>query len=252
VATVLVIGRTHANAEAVALALNQVEHRITTHAATAADAREVAYTCSPNVAAIDLGVEVGLRLVRDLVRRLPALRVVVYGCSNDKRERSAWADAGATRVVSSSASLGALVECVRADLRRTTHSEQKSHFATPNRYGRVARAADLTQREREVTRLIALGLSNREIAETLCLELPTVKNHIQHLMRKLGVHRRADAARILEGRPINDLLSGPAGDSSLRQPNDTFVRVGASTARQAVFRAGSAIPSSSAKQGLLG
>jgi DNA-binding CsgD family transcriptional regulator len=155
-------------------------------------------------------------------------------------------------MVAGSTSLGVLVECIRADLRRTPHSEQKSHFATPNPHGRVARAADLTRREREVTRLIALGLSNREIAETLCLELPTVKNHVQHLMRKLGVHRRADAAQMLEGRAINDLLSGPAGDSSPRRPNDTFVRVGASTARQAVFRAESAIPSGPAQQGLLG
>lgn len=53
---------------------------------------------------------------------------------------------------------------------------------------------ELTQRERDVLRLIAAGLSNREVAETLCVELPTVKNHVQHLMKKLGVHRRSDAA----------------------------------------------------------
>ena len=52
---------------------------------------------------------------------------------------------------------------------------------------------DLTDREREVLDLIASGLSNDEIAETLCISPKTVRNHITRVFRKLDVSRRARA-----------------------------------------------------------
>ena len=56
---------------------------------------------------------------------------------------------------------------------------------------------DLTPREREVLSLIALGLSNSEIAERLTLELGTVKNHVHHILEKLNVSSRQDAVAYL-------------------------------------------------------
>lgn len=51
----------------------------------------------------------------------------------------------------------------------------------------------LTQREMEVLHLMALGLSNHEIADKLCVSLPTVKTHSSNLYEKLGVKRRTQA-----------------------------------------------------------
>jgi DNA-binding NarL/FixJ family response regulator len=58
----------------------------------------------------------------------------------------------------------------------------------------------LTARELQVVELIQEGLSNKEIAQQLCIELPTVKHHVHHILSKLDVPRRADVARKISGR----------------------------------------------------
>jgi ATP/maltotriose-dependent transcriptional regulator MalT len=58
----------------------------------------------------------------------------------------------------------------------------------------------LTRREREIVCLIGKGLSNKEIADSLRIELPTVKNHVHNILEKLRVHRRADAVAAARAR----------------------------------------------------
>jgi DNA-binding NarL/FixJ family response regulator len=53
---------------------------------------------------------------------------------------------------------------------------------------------DLTRREREVLKLVSQGLSNRQIARTLWIAESTVKVHIHHVLEKLGVQSRTEAA----------------------------------------------------------
>ena len=52
---------------------------------------------------------------------------------------------------------------------------------------------DLTDREREVLRRLALGESNKAIADALCVSEETVKTHVGHILAKLGVENRAQA-----------------------------------------------------------
>jgi DNA-binding CsgD family transcriptional regulator len=54
----------------------------------------------------------------------------------------------------------------------------------------------LTKREREVTRLVASGLTTVEVAEHLVLSPETVKSHVHNAMAKLGAHTRAHAVAI--------------------------------------------------------
>jgi DNA-binding NarL/FixJ family response regulator len=58
----------------------------------------------------------------------------------------------------------------------------------------------LTRREREVAALMREDLSNKEIATRLHIEVATVKNHVHNVLDKLQVHRRGEAARLLEPR----------------------------------------------------
>jgi DNA-binding NarL/FixJ family response regulator len=54
----------------------------------------------------------------------------------------------------------------------------------------------LTVREAEILAMLKLGLSNREIAEQLCIAVHTVKNHVHSLLTKLGVSTRGQAAAL--------------------------------------------------------
>lgn len=62
--------------------------------------------------------------------------------------------------------------------------------------------SQLTRREREVAQLMCEGLSNKDIAQRLTIEVATVKNHVHSVLDKLHVHRRGDAARLLEPLPM--------------------------------------------------
>ena len=75
----------------------------------------------------------------------------------------------------------------RDELRRVTGA-----LATPRLNADVE--VPLTQRESEVLRQLALGLTNKEIAQALHISYETVKEHVQHILRKVGVSDRTQAA----------------------------------------------------------
>ncbi len=75
----------------------------------------------------------------------------------------------------------------REELRRVTGA-----LSTPRVVGDIE--VSLTQRESEVLRQLALGLTNKEIAKALSISYETVKEHVQHILRKVGVSDRTQAA----------------------------------------------------------
>ena len=60
----------------------------------------------------------------------------------------------------------------------------------------IPEALPLSEREREVLRLLALGRTTRNIADSLHVSHPTVRNHIQNILKKLGAHSRLEALAI--------------------------------------------------------
>jgi len=75
----------------------------------------------------------------------------------------------------------------REELRRVTGA-----LATPRLAAEVE--VPLTQRESEVLKQLALGLTNKEIAQALHISYETIKEHVQHILRKIGVTDRTQAA----------------------------------------------------------
>lgn len=110
-------------------------------------------------------------------------RAVALGASGYLLKNS-----GSDKIVSAIKSVAAGENIwTRDELRRVTGA-----LATPRLASDVE--VPLTQRESEVLRQLALGLTNKEIAQALTISYETVKEHVQHILRKIGVSDRTQAA----------------------------------------------------------
>ena len=170
-------------------------------AATAAGAVAGIRSERPDLALVDTTTVDLRRALRELRGAVSGLPVVAFGVPETDDRVVECAEAGATAIVTR--------ECELATLLNTLESVQHGELlCTPRvaasllrRVGTLAAdrpapgpATTLTTREQQVISLIDDGLSNKEIARELCIEVPTVKNHVHHILEKLQVRRRAEAA----------------------------------------------------------
>lgn len=99
--------------------------------------------------------------------------------------------AGASALVSKSASADGIVETVR----RVARGEQGLVLTTGSHRPRPAPELvdeGLSEREQEILGLVLDGLTNAAIAERVCVEMSTIKTHMRNILRKLGVGNRRD------------------------------------------------------------
>ncbi len=142
----------------------------------------------------------GFEATRAIVESDPGVRVVMLTVIPEGEGIAAAIEAGASGYLAKDTSIDNLVMAVRAAakggaflspaaadilLRRPRH-EDASRAPTP--------ADLLTAREREVLQLIAQGLENAQIAQTLDISSRTVKNHVSSILAKLGLPSRVQAA----------------------------------------------------------
>jgi two-component system nitrate/nitrite response regulator NarL len=160
----------------------------------------------PDVALVDIGGPAGPAAVMAMRERVPGLRVIALGISELESDVIRWAEAGIDGLVSRQASLDDLMATVDSVARGETLCSPRMTAALLRYVGTLARerqsprtTSSLTAREREIAGLIDQGLSNKEIAQRLCIELATVKNHVHNLLEKLGVRRRGEAAAACRG-----------------------------------------------------
>ncbi|TWK81965.1 Transcriptional regulatory protein DesR [Bacillus paralicheniformis] len=78
-------------------------------------------------------------------------------------------------------------------------TEGKRIFSPELTFDAIHKVNPLSEREREILRLAALGMTTKEIAAELFLSAGTVRNYISEIMNKLGAKNRTEAARVAEG-----------------------------------------------------
>src|SRR4051812_21857270 len=152
----------------------------------------------PDVVVLDMRLPDGdgAALCRDLLARMPGLRCLVLTSYSDQDALDAALEAGASGFLLKQVRGPALVSAVR------TVAAGGSLFddlvPAPRRSGPGTagsqRLGTLTDQERSVLRLIGEGLTNRQIGERMGLAEKTVKNYTSHLLAKLGLERRTQAA----------------------------------------------------------
>lgn len=154
----------------------------------------------PDVALLDVRMPKcdGLTCLGRLRAELPNLPVLMFSAYDNPTYVARAVAMGAAGYLNKSASRDRILTALRQaaagesiwtreELRRVTGS-----LSTPR--SPIGLEVPLTRREGEVLKQLALGLSNKEIARTLAISYETVKEHVQHILRKVGVSDRTQAA----------------------------------------------------------
>ncbi len=170
------------------------------------EAVEVAAQVQPDVVLMDVRMPVldGVRATRRLKRALPHCRVIVLTTFDDDEYVFDALRAGAVGYLLKDVPSARLVEAIRATARGESILEPSVAAKVIAEFTRVSSMVPaaqmeqlvepLSERELEILALIARGASNKEIADQLFIAEGTVKNHVTHILGKLGVRDRTQAA----------------------------------------------------------
>jgi DNA-binding NarL/FixJ family response regulator len=169
----------------------------------AGDARQAIFearSTKPDIVLMDvvLGDESGIDLTPELLHEQPQARVLVLSMQDDPRYvREAFA-AGARGYVLKEAADTELVTAIREIARGGSyvHPALGARMAAADAAAADAAEHDpLSDREREVLRLLALGHTNQEIAKLIYVSVRTAETHRAHIMQKLRLETRAELVR---------------------------------------------------------
>ena len=169
----------------------------------------------PDVVVLDLRLPVldGVETTRRMAAEHLGVRVLVLSASGEEGDVLSAVKAGATGYLVKSASSAELIEAVRRTaagdavftpgLAGLVLGEFRRMMSAPGKDDAADRPR-LTDRETEILRLVAKGLSSRQIAERLVLSHRTVQNHTQNVLAKLQLHNRVELARYAIERGLDD------------------------------------------------
>ena len=177
----------------------------------------------PQVLVLDLQIPApnGVAVTREVVTLDPGVRVLILSASGEQQDVLEAVKAGATGYLVKSASRVELLDAVRRVAQGDTVFTAGLAGLVLGEYRRLSdapekgRAEDdtprLTDRETEVLRLVAKGMSYKQIAERLVLSHRTVQNHVQNTLRKLQLHNRVQLVRYAIEQGLDDLEDGGSG-----------------------------------------
>jgi len=163
----------------------------------------IAAAARPDVVVLDLQLPdvSGVEVINGLRAELPGVRILMLSASGEQQDVLDAVKAGATGYLLKSAGLAEFLEAVSRTAAGDTVFTPGLAGLVLGEFRRLAvepldkAAPKLTERETEVLRLVAKGLSYRQIAERLVLSHRTVQNHVQNTLGKLQLHNRVELTR---------------------------------------------------------
>ena len=191
---------------AVARAISGPDMTVVAEVATAEEALTLAPQVAPDILLLDIALPgmSGVQLVRELAPRLPATRIVMLTASSEDRDVADAIHYGASGYLTKDVTPEALARALRATQTEELVMPRRlagrllarlSRRTAPNATPGDQPVDALTPRERDVLRLLADGLGDRDIATALTISRRTVETHVSSIIHKLGVRNRAEAAR---------------------------------------------------------
>jgi DNA-binding NarL/FixJ family response regulator len=198
--------------DAAARSLTEAGLVISGTAGNGAQALRIAAATRPDVVLLDLNLPdfSGAEVTRQLLAALPSVRVLMLSASGERQDVLDAVTAGASGYLLKSAEVRELIDAVHATaaghavftpglaglvLGEYRRLAQAGVPAAPASASREPRAPQLTDRETEILRLVATGLTYPQIAQRLTLSPRTVQNHVQNTLSKLQLHNKAQLVR---------------------------------------------------------
>ena len=179
--------------------------KVVGEAADGIEAVHRAEEMAPDVVVMDVRMprSTGIEAARRIRERLPDTKVIMLTVSDSEEDLYAAVKAGASGYLLKEISIEELADAVRAVA--SGHSLISPSMASKllTEFNALVQHAEerhrsllpsLTDRELDVLKLVAKGLSNREISEELYISENTVKNHVRNILEKLRLRSRTEAA----------------------------------------------------------
>jgi two-component system nitrate/nitrite response regulator NarL len=184
-------------------------------ASSIGEAIERVASLDPAVIIIDMATRDSLSGVRSLAVAAPLSKIVVFAVDEHATDVPAYAEAGIAGYVPADASIDDLAATIVSVTRDEVPCSPRVAGALFRRIATLAAGVTrsgqqtaLSHREQEILALIRGGLSNKDIARTLTIEVATVKNHVHSLLTKLKVSTRAEAAVLCHTPSVRLRING--------------------------------------------
>jgi len=187
--------------DGVARDLTDAGYLVTAAIGEGAQALRVVRAARPDVVVLDLQLTdlTGVEVIRGLLAAWPEVRILMLSASGEQHDVLDALKAGAIGYLVKSAGRREFLDAVR----RTAEGEAVFTAGLAGlvlgEYRKLAAAPtgkpQLTAREMEVLRLVAKGLSYKDVAEELAVSIRTVQNHVQNTLAKLQLHNRSALVR---------------------------------------------------------
>jgi DNA-binding NarL/FixJ family response regulator len=169
-----------------------------------AEAMRQAEELAPDVVLMDVRMPniSGIDATRQIAEAVPSAKILMLTVSDEEDDLYDAIKAGANGYLLKEISIEEVASAIRAVITGQSLISPSMASKLLNEFNQLARRAEekssvpsprLTERELEVLRLVATGMSNREIASQLYISENTVKNHVRNILEKLHLHTRMEA-----------------------------------------------------------